>query len=231
MSNLFPKNSNQIAAALLVGVVLLGGLLTLGASYYLTPKYSRVGYTPYQPIPYSHKIHVGTLGLDCTYCHTNVKEAPHANVPSTHVCMNCHDPAKGNVKGDSPLLAPLRDAWKTGKAMDWVRVHKVPDFVYFNHQIHVNRGVSCVSCHGRVDEMDQVMHVQPLSMSWCLDCHRNPEPNIRPNELVTNLNWNPAKDWFVSPLSQFADSQAVYAKKVAHASGLKPPTNCSACHR
>lgn len=231
VSNVFPKNSRLIAAALLFGVLALSGLLTAGVWYYFTPKYTRVGYQPYQPVPYSHKIHVGQLGLDCTYCHTNVLESPHANVPSPVVCMNCHDPAKGNIKGDSPLLAPIRDAWKTNQPVRWVKVHKVPDFAYFNHQIHVNRGVSCVSCHGRIDEMPEVKEVQPLSMSWCLDCHRNPEPNLRPNELVTKLAFDPAKEWSVSPLTQFTDSQAEFAKKMVKQSGVNPPTNCTTCHR
>ena len=231
MSRIFPKNSNRIAAILLVAVMLAGGLVTLGGWYYLTPRYARVGYTPYQPVPFSHKIHAVTLGLDCTYCHTNVKEAPHANIPSIHICMNCHDPAKGNIKGDSPLLAPIRDAYKTGMPVDWVRVHKLPDYVYFNHQVHVNRGVSCVSCHGRIDQMEQVRHEQPLSMSWCLDCHRNPQPNLRPNEKVTVLAWDPLKDWTVAPLTKFMDNQETFARKIAQSSGLKPPVNCTGCHR
>lgn len=214
-----------------VGILLLGGLVTVGVTYYATPKYLRVGYTPYQPVPFSHKIHAGQLGLDCTYCHTNVFEAPNANVPALLICMNCHDPAKGNIKGDSPLLAPVRDAYKTGMPMNWVRVHKLPNYVYFNHQVHVNRGVGCVSCHGRIDEMVTVRHEQPLSMSWCLDCHRNPSPNIRPNEKVTSLSWDPIKEWSPSPLTQFTDSQELFAEKMKQESGLRPPTNCTTCHR
>ena len=214
-----------------VGLLLLVGLITAAINYYATPKYLRVGYTPYQPVPFSHKIHAGQLGLDCTYCHTNVFEAPHANVPSLHICMNCHDPAKGNIKGDSALLAPVRDAYKTGLPMSWVRVHKLPGYVYFNHQVHVNRGVSCVTCHGRIDTMEMVRHEQPLSMSWCLDCHRNPLPSIRPNDKVTSLSWDPLAEWSASPLTQFTDSQKLFAEKMADKSGLRPPTNCSTCHR
>jgi hypothetical protein len=133
--------------------------------------------------------------------------------------MNCHDPAKGNIKGDSPLLAPVRDAWKTGRPVDWVRVHKLPDFAYFNHQIHVNRGVSCVSCHGRVDEMVEVRHDQPLSMSWCLDCHRDPALHRRPVAEVTNMKWVPPKD-----------AQGL-AAKLASERPVNPPVACSGCHR
>ena len=215
----------------IVGLLLLGGLITAAITYYATPKYLRVGYTPYQPVPFSHKIHAGQLGLDCTYCHTNVLEAPHANVPSLHICMNCHDSAKGNIKGDSALLAPVRDAYKTGLPMSWVRVHKLPGYVYFNHQVHVNRGVSCVTCHGRIDAMEMVRHEQPLSMSWCLDCHRNPLPSIRPNDKVTSLSWDPMKEWSASPLTQFTDSQKSFAEKMVGQSGLNPPINCSTCHR
>lgn len=220
-----------MAAGILAGVVALGGVVTLAVWYYFTPKYTRVGYTPIQPIPYSHKIHVEQLGLDCTYCHSNVKEGAKANVPSPSLCLNCHDPQKGNVKGDSPLLAGLRDAAKTNQPIDWVRVHKLPDYVFFNHQIHVNRGVSCVECHGRVDTMDEVRHEQPFSMSWCLDCHRNPEPRLRPNDQITNLGWDPHKDWSVVANPLKADSQADFASKVKKQSGLNPPTNCTACHR
>lgn len=231
VSKLFPRNSRKIAATLFVGVLLFGGLVTAGVTYYATPKYTRVGYAPYQPVPFSHKIHAGQLGLDCTYCHTNVFESPHANIPSPQVCMNCHDPMKGNIKGDSPLLAPVRDAYKTGQPLQWVRVHKLPDYVYFNHQVHVNRGVSCVSCHGRIDEMETVTHQEPLSMSWCLDCHRNPDPHLRPTETVTKLDWDPLKDWSVSALTQFTDSQKSFAAKLKEHSGVAPPTNCTTCHR
>jgi hypothetical protein len=231
VSNVFPKNSRQIAGALVLGVMLFGVLLAGGITYYATPKYTHVGYMPHQPIPFSHRTHVGQLGLDCTYCHTNVFESPHANIPSTHTCMNCHDPQRGNIKGDSGLLAPLREAWATGQPLPWVRVHKVPDFVYFNHQIHVNRGISCVSCHGRVDDMVEVRQVEPYSMSWCLDCHRKPEPHVRPNAKITDLAWDPMRDWSVSPLTQFTESQSIFAQKMVRESGLHPPTNCTACHR
>ncbi len=206
--------------------MLLGGLVTAGVWYYASPNYFRVGYEPLQPIAFSHQIHVGGLGMDCLYCHTNVKESPHANIPSTATCMNCHDAAKGNIKSDSPALAPLREAFKTGRPVEWMRVHKVPDFVYFNHQVHVTRGVACVSCHGRIDQMDTVRHAEPLSMSWCLDCHRNPGPNLRPAAAVTSMSW----DARTEPL--FATkSQGQFANELIRQSGIHPPTNCTGCHR
>lgn len=212
--------------------MLLGGLATGAVWYYATPKWYRVGYAPQQPIAFSHKLHAGQLGMDCLYCHTNVKESPHANIPAAQTCMNCHDPAKGNIRGDSPALAPLREAYAAGTPIDWVRVHKLPDFVYFNHAVHVNRGVSCASCHGQINEMPVVRHEQPLSMSWCLDCHRNPQPNLRPAEQVTNLAWNPQRQWDAGKDRLFgSQSQAEFARKLVQQSGIHPPTNCTGCHR
>lgn len=221
-----------MAGHLLLGVLLLGGLSTAGVWYYATPRWYRVGYTPSQPIAFSHKLHVGQLGMDCLYCHTNVRQSSHANIPTAQTCMNCHDPAKGNIRGDSPALALLREAHQTGRPIDWVRVHKLPDFVYFNHAVHVARGVGCVSCHGQINTMPAVRHEQPLSMSWCLDCHRNAQPNLRPADQVTNLLWNPAKQWDSSKDPLFhSQSQAEFAAKLVTEGGIRPPTNCTGCHR
>lgn len=219
MSRVFGKNSRRIAGELLLGVMLLTLLGAGAAWYYATPKYTRVGYAPLQPIAYSHKLHVSQLGLDCLYCHNNVRSSPHANIPAQSTCWNCHGTDKGNIKSDSLLLAPLREAQQSGGAIHWVRVHQLPDFVYFNHQIHVNRGVSCVSCHGRVDEMEVVRQVQPMSMSWCLDCHRNPDASLRLADQVTNLAW------------QVPDDAAEFGKQLRESAGIRPPTNCTGCHR
>ena len=232
MSRIFPKDSRRIAGTVLLGVSLLGALASGAVWYYGTPKYTRVGYTPLQPIAFSHALHAGQLGMDCLYCHTNVKEAPHASIPAAQTCMNCHDATKANIKADSPALAPLREAYASGRPVQWVRVHKLPDFVYFNHAVHVSRGVSCVSCHGRIDQMEQVRHEQLLSMSWCLDCHRDPGPNLRPAGRVTEVAWNPAQDWKASDDPLFAsESQGTFAMKAMRQSGVHPPTNCSGCHR
>lgn len=151
------------------------------------PKYTRVGYQPTQPAAFDHSLHVNQLGMDCRYCHTGVEKSSHSNVPGTQTCMNCHT----QIKSQSSKLSAVRDSWKTGNPVPWVRIHKAPDYVYFNHAVHVNRGVSCVACHGHVNHMEVVYHAKPHSMGWCLECHRAPENHLRPLDQVTNLDWEP----------------------------------------
>ena len=176
MSDIFPKWTNKLPAMVIVGGLIVGGVVTAGLTYYMTPKYARVGYTPVQPVAFSHAIHADQLGLDCRYCHNGVEKSWYSNVPAASTCMNCHN----QVLKDDPKLALVRESAATGKPVPWVQIHKTPDFVFFNHAVHVNRGVSCVSCHGRVDKMDVVYHAEPHSMAWCLDCHRAPETQVRP---------------------------------------------------
>ena len=171
MSNIFPQSANKLPLQIIVYLVVLSGVLTAGANYYMTPKYTRVGYAPVQPVPYSHALHAGQLGLDCRYCHSNVEKSGVANLPTAQTCMNCHN----QVKKDSPLLAVVRHSFETGESVPWVKIHQTPDYVYFNHAVHVNRGVSCWECHGQINEMEVVVHDKPLSMGFCLDCHRDPE--------------------------------------------------------
>ncbi len=199
--------------ALAVGT---GGLAALALATYLgSPEVRETGYAPRQPVEYSHKLHAGDLGIDCRYCHYTVEKSAFAALPPTEVCMNCHV----RVKKDSPLLEPVRESHASGRPIPWVRVHRLPDYVYFNHRAHVTAGVSCVSCHGRVDQMIVVRQVKPLSMTWCLDCHRNPAPNLRPVEEVTNLGWQPDRD------------PAEIGREILEANQIQPPTNCSGCHR
>ncbi len=225
MSRVFPPRSRTYFLIGMTGVLIFSAMVVAGVTYYATPKYSRVGYAPVQPIKFSHKIHVGQLGLDCTYCHNHVDESSHANVPSLHTCWNCHGSDRGNIKSASPSLAPLRESWETGKPLEWIRIHQVPDYAYFNHAVHVARGVSCVSCHGQINEMEVVSHVESLSMGWCLECHRNWEPNMRPAEQVTNLEW-PESD----PLYEEGKQDALIAH-LRDTVGINPPEDCSACHR
>lgn len=193
-----------------------GGLAALALAAYLgSPEVRETGYAPRQPVEYSHKLHAGDLGIDCRYCHYTVEKSAFAALPPTEVCMNCHV----RVKKDSPLLEPVRESHASGRPIPWVRVHRLPDYVYFNHQAHVTAGVSCVSCHGRVDQMIVVRQQEPLSMAWCLDCHRNPAPNLRPVEEVTNLGWQPDRD------------PAEIGREILEANNIQPPTNCSGCHR
>jgi menaquinone reductase, multiheme cytochrome c subunit len=193
------------SAVYLVGIFYYGG----------SPETWRVGYSPKQPIAFSHALHAGQLGMDCRYCHTTVEGAAMAAVPPSATCMNCHE----KIAPESRKLLALRDTFATEAAIPWTRVHDLPDYVYFNHSAHVTRGVSCVSCHGRVDQMDQVYVAKPLSMAWCLDCHRNPEPNLRPPEFVTDLNWVPE------------DDAVETGKRVRDQLHINPSTSCSTCHR
>lgn len=191
--------------------------------YYALPSYTRVGYMPEQPVPYSHAIHVGQLGMDCRYCHTHVWDSPHANVPATQTCMNCHNPAKGGIKANSALLAAARDSWNTGNPINWKRIHKVPEYAYFNHAVHVNRGVACVSCHGQINEMAVVWHDQELSMGWCLNCHRNAIPNLRPPDQVTNMLWKPD--------ANKGETRESVGKAIHEKYNINPPQTCQGCHR
>ncbi len=215
MSAIFPKSTDKYLR-ILVGVLAVGaiGALALGG-YLLQPDVKNTGYAPIQPVEYSHKLHAGDLAIDCRYCHYTVEKAGYAAVPQTEVCMNCHV----RVKENSVLLQPVRDSYSTGEPIPWVKVHRLPDYVYFNHQAHVTSGVSCKSCHGRVDQMIVVKQMESLSMAWCLDCHRNPAPHIRPVEEVTNLAWAPDRD----PVE--------IGREIIEAKGIHPPDNCAACHR
>lgn len=217
MANIFPRSSNLLPIKLVVCASVVGLLLMAGCWYYLTPKYSRVGYMPVQPVPFSHDIHVTQLGLDCRYCHSFVEVAAHSNVPNTQTCMNCHT----TVQKENPRLKPVRDSWETGKPIEWVQIHKTPDYVYFDHSVHVNRGISCYSCHGNVNEMEVVYHHEPMSMAWCLECHRAPENHLRPPSEVFNLDWTPPA----------GTTQRQIGLELKHEWNVNPPENCAGCHR
>lgn len=215
MAQIFPKWSNKIPVYLLMFIV-LGGIGTVGfVWYYFSPEYTDVGYRPEQPVPYSHKVHAGDLGMDCRYCHSAVEVSAKANVPPTQTCMNCHT----LIKTDSDKLQLVRESWSTGKPIEWVRVHKVGEYAYFNHSAHINAGVGCASCHGNVAEMEKVIQVEPLSMGWCLDCHRNPDEHLRPAGEITNMKWEPP------------ENQLEIAAKIKKDKNIAPPVDCSGCHR
>jgi hypothetical protein len=211
----FPRWTNLLRPGLVLALV--GGplyiitLLWLGAS----PETISVGYAPEQPVPYSHALHVSELGIDCRYCHNTVEREAHAAIPPTQTCMNCH----ANIRADSEKLVLVRESNATGMPIPWIRVHDLPDYVYFNHAAHVNAGVSCVSCHGRVDTMEVVWQTEPLNMAWCLDCHRNPEPHLRPVEFVTQLDWKPDED------------PAALGARLRAERNINPKVDCSVCHR
>ncbi len=209
----FPKWANStvrlVGALLTLAPLYLIGLVWYGAS----PVTMAVGFAPEQPVPYSHALHVGELGLDCRYCHNTVEQAAVAAIPPTATCMNCHQ----RVRTKSPKLAPVRESFATGQPVEWLKVHDLPDYVYFNHSAHVTRGVGCVSCHGRVDEMDVVYQHEQLSMGWCLDCHRAPEQHLRPPSEVTNMQWE-------AP-------EAGLGARLREQNNINPSTDCSTCHR
>ena len=194
----------------------LAFLLYFGGS----PKTTDVGYSPLQPIAFSHQVHAGQIGMDCRYCHTTVESAAFAAVPATSICMNCHTA----IGADSEELAPLRESIETGVPLHWVRVHDLPDYVYFDHSAHVTRGVGCVSCHGRIDTMEQVYQVETLSMGWCLDCHRDPAPHLRPREFATHLGWANEQGFDEAGLREVGES-------IMQENGIRPSTDCSTCHR
>jgi len=218
MANIFPRWTNTLPLKLLIALGFVGAAVAAGVTYYFTQEYTNKGYMPSQPIPFSHELHAGQVGLDCRYCHSFVEQSWHANVPSTGTCWNCHQ----HVKTNRPHIAEIKESVETGKPIEWVKVHKVPDYAYFNHSVHVNSGVSCVSCHGKINEMPVVFQDQSQSMGWCLDCHRAPENHLRPLDKITNLNWT-AKD--------AGREQKEMGEKLKAAWKINPPENCAGCHR
>ncbi len=207
-------------------IIICGGLVgtavTAGVWYYFTPKYFLVGYQPIQPVAFSHATHNGQLGIDCRYCHSAVEQSWFSNIPASSTCMNCHN----QVLKDDPRLALVRESAATGKPIPWVQIHRIADFVYFNHSVHVRRGISCVECHGQINEMDVVYHAKPLSMSFCLECHRDPAAKVRPASKITDLNWK----WNADPIKN-AEAQAAFGTKFVHDFRVESLQNCSTCHR
>jgi hypothetical protein len=222
MPAIFPKWTNQLPFLIAAGLALVGGAVTAGVTYYFTPKYSRVGYEPIQPVPFSHAVHAGQLGIDCRYCHSTVEKSWFSNIPSASTCMNCHN----QVLKDDSRLALVRESATNNTPIRWVQIHRMPDYVFFNHSVHVRRGISCVECHGRVDEMDEVRHDQSLTMGFCLNCHRDPAAFIRPENKVTDLGWQWNTNADVAAEMQFTHGTNLVAEW--HVQSLD---NCSACHR
>ncbi|APF19862.1 cytochrome c3 family protein [Caldithrix abyssi] len=215
MAQIFPKWTNRLPLFILIGAA--GGIIGVVFFfwYFGSPQYTDVGYQPEQPVPYSHKLHVGDLGLDCRYCHVNVERAAVASVPPTQTCMNCHS----SVATESRKLLPVRASMAENKPLEWTKVHDLPDFVYFDHSAHITAGVGCESCHGNVAAMEKVHQEKPLSMSWCLDCHNNPAPSLRPASEITTMNYQP-------PANQLEIAMQLIQQK-----NIKPPIDCSGCHR
>ncbi len=217
MGQIFRPNANLLARLSIFGGILLVVELILILSVYFRSNYWRqVNIAIEQPVPFSHELHAGQMGIDCRYCHTSVAQSSYANIPPTETCMSCHS----QVAVNSPKLEPVRASWSSNQPIPWVKVHHLPEFVYFNHSIHINKGVGCSTCHGRVDQMAVVWKEQALYMGWCLDCHRAPEKYIRPREEVYNMN-------YVPPADQLAQGQRLVQEYQIRKDQL---TNCAVCH-
>jgi hypothetical protein len=219
MAQLFSRRANVHSRVIIVGVVvLLCGAGWATSTIYWSPYTTYVGVPFDQPIPFSHKHHVGDDGIDCRYCHTSVEKSAFAGLPSTQTCMTCHS----QLFSDAPVLAEVRQSLSTGTPLKWNRVHDLPGYVYFNHSIHIAKGIGCSTCHGRIDEMPLTRKTQTLYMKWCLDCHRDPQKYVRPRERVFDMAWQ------ASP-----DQQTEGAKLVSeyHIDTTGRLTNCGACHR
>ena len=216
---LFSPGANLVARMILLGVLVVVVALFWAADSYMQSDYYTGTYQAVtQPVQFSHEHHVGGLGIDCRYCHTSVEVSAYANIPPTQTCMNCHS----QIWLNSPYLEPVRESWRTGKPLVWQRVHNLADFVYFNHSIHVHKGVGCVTCHGRVDRMPLVWQVASLQMQWCLECHRQPEHYLRPREYIYSMDWEPPGD------------QVTLGRQLVKEYNLRSTavlTSCDTCHR
>jgi hypothetical protein len=216
MAQVFHRSSNVLAKVSIFGAVfILAGIGWAVGAFVRSPYMTGVGVPIQQPVPFSHKHHVSDVGLDCRYCHTSVEQASFAGIPPTKTCMNCH----AQLFTEAPMLEPVRQSYRTGKPLQWVRVHNLADFVYFDHSVHVKKGIGCVSCHGRVDQMPLTWRANTLHMEWCLECHRAPERFVRPRDQVFSMDWAPPA------------GQLVLGKKLVAEYKIQKLTSCSTCHR
>ena len=229
---IFHRSTNTISRATIYGAVflmaaLLWAVLELQRSPYIT--YAKVARP--QPVPFSHQHHVAGLGIDCRYCHTSVENSSFAGIPPTKTCMNCHS----QIWTGAPLLEPVRESFRSGKSLVWTRVNDLPDFVYFDHSIHINKGVGCNTCHGPVDRMPLMFNYASLQMEWCLDCHRAPEKNLRPRDQVFNMRYEAAIEREAGELGRQRlyrpDSLGTDLVKKYKLRTVTDITSCSTCHR
>ena len=215
MAQIFHRSFNTIAKA---SVPAIGLLLTAAAVggyiMYRSAFVTRATIPITQPVPFSHKHHVSGLGIDCRYCHATVERSSFADIPPLETCMTCHS----QIWTNSAMLEPIRKSFRTGEPLEWVRVHDLPDFVYFDHSIHVNKGIGCVTCHGQVDQMPLTWQVNTLYMEWCLECHRAPERFVRPRERVFDMKWQPT-------------NQLEEGARLVKEYKIRKLTDCDTCHR
>jgi hypothetical protein len=220
MTQIFHPSTNTISRVSIFGALFfLLGLLIVVYMIFRSPYVTGVNVALDQPVPFSHEHHVRGLGIDCRYCHTSVEKSSFAGLPPTETCMTCHS----QIWTESPMLEPVRTSMRTNTPIRWNRVHDLPDYVFFNHSIHVQKGVGCVSCHGQVDEMPLTWKAEPMTMEWCLGCHRNPEKHLRPTSEVFNMSWVPPKD-----KDQIALGRELIEK---HQIPVQRLSDCYTCHR
>lgn len=218
MAQLFHPSMKVISrASIVVALIVLSALSWATVEIYEAGYTTGVNVPRIQPIPFSHEHHVGGLGISCEYCHTSVEQSPFAGIPPTYTCMTCHS----QIWNTSPLLAPVRESYRTNMPLHWIRVNDLPDFVYFDHSIHIHKGIGCVTCHGRVDHMPLLRKQNTLLMKWCLDCHRQPERYIRPRAEVLNMDWVPTGDQLTLG-RRLVREYDVRVKRIS---------DCSTCHR
>lgn len=216
MAQIFHRSTNTFSKLSIFGAVfLIVGLLWLFAVITRSPYVTETNVAREQPVQFSHRHHVGGMGIDCRYCHDSVEDAAFAGLPPTKTCMSCHS----QIWASSPYLEPVRESFRTDRSIQWTRVHDLPDFAYFNHSIHVKKGMGCATCHGRVDQMPLMWQEQALHMEWCLDCHRNPERFVRPREFVYSMDYEPPAD------------QLALGCKLVKEYGIDSMTSCSTCHQ
>jgi hypothetical protein len=216
MSQIFHHSTNTLSKLSIFGALFLAaGTVWLILQVNRSPYVTQAGVAREQPVPFSHQHHVGGLGVDCRYCHTSVETSATAGIPPTKTCMNCHS----QIWSDSPTLEPVRESFRSERSIEWVKVNDLPDFVYFNHSVHVNQGVGCTTCHGRVDRMPLMWQEASLTMEWCLDCHRQPERYLRPKAEVFNAAYEPPAD------------QLALGRSLVKEYGIHTRTSCSTCHR
>lgn len=249
MAQIFHPSANTLARVSILGGA-FAALGAVGVTYLIisSPYQTDVDVVKDQPIPFSHEHHVNGLGIDCRYCHGSVEESYFAGMPPTYTCMSCHS----QIWTDAPMLAPVRESLALDRPIEWNRIHDVPDYAYFNHSIHVKKGVGCYSCHGQVDQMPLAWKEESMNMGWCLECHRNPEKHLRPREEIYNLNWSVAADQeavrdFVQREADAETYQSLTADDYVSQEELgyllaamyevptlghdTPMTNCAVCHR
>ncbi len=216
MPQYFSRSANTFARFSIFGLAsVLVVVLALSYLVVRSPYETMQNIPREQPVPFSHEHHVGGLGIDCRYCHTTVERSSFANIPATKICMNCHS----QMWATSPMLEPVRESYRTGKSIEWTRVNDLPGFVYFNHSIHVHKGVGCETCHGRVDKMPLMWQAQPLTMEWCLGCHRHPERYVRPRDQVFAMDYRTPHD------------QLALGSRLTKSYHIQSLTSCSTCHR